>query len=120
MVTHSERFFVLWHVAAVATFLTSFGGFAWSPSPPKRTVRKMVVHSIFRMARPAYRRSSSAANRTTKGITMIEKYDHRKPAVPVPADNHPAPGVEHQPPADYMQHDAENGVTVNQTKGTTL
>jgi len=40
--------------------------------------------------------------------------------VPVPADNHPAPGVEHQPPADYMQHDAENGVTVNQTKGTTL
>jgi hypothetical protein len=34
--------------------------------------------------------------------------------VPVPADNHPAPGVQHSPPAGYMQHDAENGVEVSQ------
>jgi hypothetical protein len=50
-----------------------------------------------------------------KGIKMKTKNsDH----VPVPADNHPAPGVQHQPPAGYMQHDAENGVEVSPTKGT--
>ena len=38
--------------------------------------------------------------------------------VPVPADNHPAPGMQHQPPAGYLAHDLENGVEVNQTKGT--
>jgi hypothetical protein len=34
--------------------------------------------------------------------------------VPVPAASHPAPGVQHQPPAGYLAHDLENGVEVNQ------
>jgi hypothetical protein len=41
-----------------------------------------------------------------------ENPDH----VPVPADKHPAPGVQHVPPAGYMEHDAENGVAVSPTR----
>ena len=39
--------------------------------------------------------------------------DNPQNLVPVPADNHPAPGVQHVPPAGYMEHDAENGVVVH-------
>jgi hypothetical protein len=55
-------------------------------------------------------------NENPQHVDPIE--DMTGDSVPVPADNHPAPGVQHTPPAGYLAHDLENGVTVNTTKGT--